>query len=107
MKKPKFISHYLVLDDLLSNVDVRSKSDIVYYLTSRIENIKMDLVNSGVLFVEDIRKESRYSTYKPYILLPTAENIDKAKELLKVYYTDEVMQFLESKPSIENDNHYE
>jgi hypothetical protein len=102
MKKPRFISHFLVLDDLLKNVDVRIKSDIIHYLTSRIENIKVDLVNSGVLFVDDIRKESRYSTYKPYILLPTAENLDKAKELLKVYATDEVMQFLENKPHIED-----
>jgi len=103
MKKPRFISHYLVLDDLLKNVDVRSKSDIIYYLTSRIENIKVDLKKEGIEFIENISKESTHSIYKPYVLLPTDENIYRAKELLKRYSTDKVLSFLEQKQRVFKD----
>jgi len=102
MKKPKHISHYLVLKDLLAGVDVRQYSDTITYLTSRIENIKMDLVKSGLEFIEDVSKESRYSHYKPYILLPTTENLIKAQKLLKSYASDEVLSFVEQKPNIDN-----
>jgi len=101
MKKPPFVSHYLVLKDLLEGVDVRQYSDAVVYLTARIENIKLDITKQGVEFVEDISRESRYAHYKPYILLPTAENINRAKELLERYKTDEVIEFLTDKPNIE------
>jgi len=100
MKKPPFTSHYLVLVDLLAGVDVREKSDIIFYLTSRIENIKVDLKKEGIEFIEDISKESTYSTYKPYILLPSDENIKRAKELLKRYSTDKVLSFLEQKQRV-------
>jgi len=103
MKKPPFTSHYLVLLDLLSGVDVREKSDIIFYLTSRIENIKVELKKQGLEFIEDISKESTYSTYKPYILLPTDENIYRAKELLKIYSTDKVLSFLEQKQRVFKD----
>jgi len=102
MKKPPYVSHYLVLSDLLENIDVRQFSDIIAYLTSRIENIKVDLVKSGIEFIEDVSRESRYSHYKPYILQPTADNLNKAKELLKSYATDEVLAFLEQKPNAED-----
>ena len=101
MKKPPYVSHYLVLKDLLDGVDVRQYSDAVVYLTARIENIKCDLVKQGISFIEDISKESRYAHYKPYILLPTADNINRAKELLELYSTDEVIEFLADKPNIE------
>ncbi|MFT5659719.1 MAG: hypothetical protein ACI9TV_000341 [Sulfurimonas sp.] len=107
MKKPKHISHYLVLSDLLDNIDVRQYSDTIVYLTSRIENIKVDLVKSGIDFIDDVSRESRYSYYKPYILQPTMDNLNKAKELLKSYATDDVLCFLEQKPSIDAVNHYE
>jgi len=107
MKKPKHISHYLVLKDLLDGVDVRQYSDTITYLTSRIENIKMDLVKSGVEFIEDVSRESRYSHYKPYILHPTTENLNKAKEILQSYASDEVLSFLEQKPNIDDVSHYE
>jgi len=101
MKKPPYVSHYLVLKDLLDGVDVRQYSDAVVYLTARIENIKLDITKQGVEFVEDISRESRYAHYKPYILLPTAENINRAKELLERYKTDDVIEFLVDKPNIE------
>lgn len=97
MKKPSYVSHYLVLKDLLQNIDVRIHSDVIVYFTSRIENIKVDLVKSGIKFIEDVSKESRYSHYKPYILYPTKENLDNAEKLLKRYETDEVLSFLENK----------
>ena len=100
MKKPPYVSHYLVLSDLLNNIDVRKFSDHIVYLTSRIENIKTDLKKDGLEFIEDVSKESRYSHYKPYILKPTIDNINKAKKLLKKYATDKVLLFLESKPKI-------
>ena len=100
MKKPKFVSHYLVLKDLLNYVDVREKSDIIFYLTARIENIKMDLVKQGLEFVEDATKESTYSHYKPYILVSTTDNLNRAKKLLESYTTDDVLSFLENKKLI-------
>ena len=95
MQKPHKVAHYLVLKDLIDGVDVRKYSDIVVYLTSRIENIKVDLVKDGIKFIDRITRASKYSTYKPYILYPSLENIQKAKILLEQYGTDEVLKFLE------------
>lgn len=100
MRKPNFVSHYLVLSDLLNDVDVREKSDIIFYLTARIENIKLDLVKQGIMFIEDASKESRYSHYKPYILVNTDDNINRAKKLLESYASDEVLSFLENKQTV-------
>lgn len=97
MKKPNGLSHYLVLRDLLKGIDVREKNDVVVYMTSRIENIKCDLSSQGLDFIEDIRKDSTYSNYKPYILKPTKDNIQKAEDLIQIYATDEVLAFLEEK----------
>ena len=84
MKKPPFIAHYLVLIDLINKVDVRLKADFIYYYTSRIENIKSELKNKyGLIFVENARIYTKYSWYKPYILVDTKENMKRAKELLK------------------------
>jgi len=100
IRKPNYVSHYLVLKDLLNNVDVREKSDIIFYLTARIENIKCDLKAQGLEFIEDIRKESTYIDYKPYVLVATKENIEKAESLLNQYTTDEVLNFLDEKRRI-------
>ena len=99
MKKPPYVSHYLVLKDLIDGIDVRRYSDSIVYLTSRIENIKVDLVKNQIEFVEDISRESKYSYYKPYILFPSEDNIKRAKELLMQYETGEVLDFLEHKPN--------
>jgi len=107
MKKPPYVSHYLVLKDLIDGVDVRQYSDIVVYLTSRIENIKVDLVKNGIKFIEDITKASKYSIYKPYILYPSLENINNAKKILELYKTDEVLKFLELKQIISDESHRE
>jgi len=95
LKKPPFTSHYLVLKDLIAGVDVRQYSDVVHYLTSRIENIKNDFVNQGLLFYEDAKEKSRYSYYKPYLLIQSKANIDLAEQILKRYKTDKVIEFLE------------
>jgi hypothetical protein len=94
MKKPPFVSHYLVLRDLLDGVDVRSRNDSIHYLTSRIENIKMDLVNRGILFDEEAVVKTKYSHYKPYRLIQTDQNIKRAEKLLKTFATEKVKQFL-------------
>ncbi len=96
MKKPPYVSHYLVLRDLINGIDVREKNDVIFYLTSRIENIKGDLVKNGIEFIEDISKETSYSHYKPYILKPSESNILKAKKLLEKFASKEVLNFLES-----------
>lgn len=95
MKKPYYVSHYLVLKDLINGIDVREKNDVIFYLTSRIENIKCDLVKNEIEFIEDISKETSYSHYKPYILKPTENNILKAKKLLERFASKEVLNFLE------------
>ena len=95
MKKPPYISHYLVLRDLLNGVDVRQYSDSVHYLTSRIENIKNDLVKQGLEFDEAAIAKSKYSHYKPYILIRTEENLKRAEKLLKRYGTANVLRFFD------------
>ena len=104
MAKPHYISHYLVLKDLIDGIDVRQFSDVVVYLTSRIENIKGELVKDGIEFIEDITRPSTYSTYKPYILYPSIENLNNAKKLLEKYKTDEVLKFLETRTSTDEAN---
>ncbi len=96
LKKPNFLSHYLVLSDLIRGEDVRQKSDTIFYFTSRIENIKLDLVKHGVEFIEDATKETAFSFYKPYLLKPSKENLERAQKLLERYETLEVLEFLES-----------
>jgi len=99
LKKPPFTSHYLVLKDLIVGVDVRQHSDVVHYLTSRIENIKNDFVNQGLLFDEDAKEKSRYSYYKPYLLIQSRDNLDLAEQILTRYGTDKVIEFLEASNS--------
>jgi len=95
MKKPNFISHYLVLKDLIDGVNVRQYSDSVVYLTSRIENIKNDLVKRGLRFDDDAVAYSTYSKYKPYTLLLDKDNMELAKSVLESFKTEKVMQFVE------------
>lgn len=93
-KKPNYISHYLVLRDLIAGIDVRAVSDSIHYLTSRIENIKCDFVSEGILFDEEAAAESKFSSYKPYVLIRTESNIANAKKLLERYSTEAVLNFL-------------
>lgn len=104
MKKPPYISHYLVLLDLINGIDVKEKVDFIYYLCSRIENIKSDLKKEGIEFLDDEYKETAYSRYKLYILAPTKENIDKVKNLLERYGTEEVINFLKNNELKKVDN---
>ncbi len=104
MKKPHYVSHYLVLKDLINGIDVREKNDVIFYLTSRIENIKSHLKKEGIEFIEDISKETSFSSYKPYLLIPSESNILKAKKLLEKYCTDEILNFLEQKITNYNQN---
>ena len=83
MKKPPYISHYLVLKDLINKVDVRRVNDSIVYLVSRIENIKLWLKSRGIEFIENATSNSRFATYKPYILVDNEVNMKRAKELLK------------------------
>lgn len=94
-RKPPFVSHYLVLRDLINGVDVRSHSDVVAYHCSRIENIKCELIRQGLRFQESAHTDSKYSYYKPYILETDEANMRQAKKLLERYETAEVVCFLE------------
>lgn len=102
-KKPKSISKYLVLKDLIEGIDVRAKVDFIYYLTSRIENIKSELVNEGIEFQEDVTKYTTYSHYKPYLLVPSISNIRRAEALLNRYETKEILEFLSNREVINNE----
>ena len=94
-KKPNFTAHYLVLVDLINGVDVRAKVDFIHYLTSRIENIKNSLKNTGLRFKEDAKTYTEYSWYKPYILIDDEENMKLAHTLLNEKYgTANVVKFL-------------
>lgn len=95
MSKPHFVSHYLVLRDLINGVDVRQFSDRVHYLCARIENVKNDLVKQGLQFDDEAIAQSQYSFYKPYVLIQSKSNMERAKALLKKYGSDEVIRFLD------------
>ena len=95
IKKPPFISHYLVLRDLIDGVDVRDRSANISYLTSRIENIKLYLKEMGLQFDEDAKAYSKYSDYKPYILVQNEKNLIVAYSLLEQLETKEILEFLE------------
>jgi len=98
-KKPSYLSHYLVLSDLIAGIDVRQYPDILHYNTSRIENIKNNLVKDGLLFDEEAKAFSRFSYYKPYVLIRSKDNLELAKQVLKKFATDKVMDFLEQHPA--------
>jgi len=95
-KKPNFTAHYLVLVDLINGIDVRAKVDFIHYLTSRIENIKCDLKNIyGLRFDETAKTYTKYSWYKPYILIDDEENMRLAHTLLNEKYgAEKVKEFL-------------
>ena len=99
--KPQFISHYLVLKDLIAGIDVRKYSDTIVYLTARIENVKLDFVKKGLLFEEDALSSTKYSQYKPYILIQNEANIELARSLLKSYETEKVKKFLSQKDTVQ------
>ena len=96
IKKPPFISHYLVLRDLIDGVDVRSKNDSIFYFTSRIENIKLYLKEIGLQFDENAKAYSTFSDYKPYVLIQNELNIKRAYELLEKFESKEILEFLEN-----------
>ena len=95
IKKPPFISHYLVLRDLIDGVDVRSKNDNIFYFTSRIENIKLYLKEIGLQCDENAKAYSTYSDYKPYVLMQNESNIKKAYEILDIFESKEILDFIE------------
>jgi len=95
VKKPPFISHYLVLQDLINGIDVRIYNDSIVYLVSRIENIKVWLKKQGIEFIEDAVSPSRFANYKPYILINTSENMKRAEELLENLETQQILDFIE------------
>ena len=95
IKKPPFISHYLVLRDLIDGVDVRSKNDNIFYFTSRIENIKLYLKEIGLQFDENAKAYSTFSDYKPYVLMQNESNIKKAYEILDRFESKEILEFIE------------
>ena len=95
MKKPSFISHYLVLRDLIKGENVRQYNDNIVYLTSRIENVKADLKETGLRFDERATAFGTYASYKPYILIDDTDNMKLAEALLEKYSTPKVKAFLQ------------
>ena len=95
MGKPHFISRYLVLRDLIDGVNVREHNPKITYLTSRIENIKLELKNAGLRFDEKATAYGTYAPYKPYILIDDAENMKRAEALLEEYATPKIREFLQ------------
>lgn len=84
MKKPKHLSHYLIITALINDEPVSTADSQVFY-TSRIENIITEFRDAGVLFQEDAKATSKYSWYKPYILVQTDENLLNAIALQNQY----------------------
>jgi hypothetical protein len=80
--------------DVIENIDPRTKSANLHYLTSRIENIKWHLKGLGLRFDENARAWGVYAYYKPYILIDDEENIQLAHSLLEMYGTKKVIKFL-------------
>ena len=95
IKKPPFVSHYLVLRDLIDGIDPRSKNDNIFYFTSRIENIKLYLKEMGLQFDENAKAYSTFSDYKPYVLIQNELNIKRAYEILDRFESKEILEFIE------------
>jgi hypothetical protein len=70
MRKPKHISHYLIITSLINEEPVSTKDSQMFY-TARIENIITEFRDAGILFQEDAKAISKYSWYKPYLLVQT------------------------------------
>jgi hypothetical protein len=84
MRKPKHLSHYLIITALINDERVSTADSKIFY-TSRIENIITEFRDAGVLFQEDAKALSQYSWYKPYKLVQTEENLLRAIELQNRY----------------------
>ena len=93
-RKPVFISQYLMLKDLLDEKDPKQVNSAIVYLYARIENLKLELKERGILFDEGARIRSRYSNFKPYKLLQTSQNIEFAKRVLKEIESDSILEFI-------------
>lgn len=93
MKKPAFLSHFLVLQDLINGMDVKASLERERYYTSRLANIIMNLRDDGILFEEDAKETTLYSWYKPYRMIKNEANIQRAKDVLKRYSSDAVESF--------------
>ena len=96
IKKPPFISHYLVLRDLIDGIDVRSKNVSIFYFTFILVNIKLYLKEMGLQFDENAKAYSTFSDYKPYVLIQNESNIKRAYELLEKFESKEILEFLEN-----------
>jgi hypothetical protein len=84
MRKPAHLSHYLIITSLINEEPVSTKDSQVFY-TSRIENIITEFRDAGILFQEDAKATSKYSWYKPYILVQSDENLLNAIALQNRY----------------------
>jgi hypothetical protein len=84
MRKPKHISHYLIITSLINEEPVSTKDSQMFY-TARIENIITEFRDAGILFQEDAKAISKYSWYKPYLLVQTDENLLNAIALQNQY----------------------
>jgi len=84
MKKPIHLSHYLIITSLINEEPVSTKDSQVFY-TARIENIITEFRDAGILFQEDAKATSKYSWYKPYILVQSDENLLNAIALQNRY----------------------
>lgn len=84
MKKPKYLSHYLIITALINDEPVSTADSQIFY-TARIENIISEFRDEGILFQEDAKATSKYSWYKPYILVQSDENLLNAIALQNSY----------------------
>lgn len=84
MKKPKHLSHYLIITALINDEPVSTADSQIFY-TSRIENIITEFRDMGILFIEDAKATSKFSWYKPYKLVQTDGNLLNAIALQNSY----------------------
>jgi hypothetical protein len=69
----------------LINDEPVSTADSQVFYTARIENIITEFRDAGILFQEDAKATSKYSWYKPYILVLTDDNLLNAIALQNQY----------------------
>lgn len=84
MKKPKHLSHYLIITALINDEPVSTADSQMFY-TARIENIITEFRDAGILFIEDTKATSKFSWYKAYKLVQTDENLLNAIALQNSY----------------------
>lgn len=85
MSKLPYESHYLAITALIEGRPLNGKNGYDEFRCSRMSNIISDFRRDGLLIDEKAIARSSYSHFKPYRLIQSADNLQRAKEIQEKY----------------------